>query len=65
MGARLVVPPKSWQAMRRLSLLLPDANVVIHLFEIGIWAKVVEQDKCTELTNYHRRDILDPDGPLV
>ena len=28
--------------MKRLSLLLLDANVVIYLFEIGIWAKVVE-----------------------
>jgi len=28
--------------MKRLSLLLLDANVVIHLFEIGIWAKLVE-----------------------
>jgi hypothetical protein len=28
--------------MKRLSLLLLDANVVIHLFETGIWPKVVE-----------------------
>ena len=28
--------------MKRLSLLLLDANVVIHLFETGIWPKAVE-----------------------
>ncbi len=27
--------------MKRLSLLLLDANVVIYLFELGIWGKVV------------------------
>lgn len=28
--------------MKRLSLLLLDANVVIHLFELGLWDKVIE-----------------------
>ena len=28
---------------KKFSLLLPDANVVIHLFKLGIWERLIER----------------------